>query len=114
MCERLKELGSVCLCSPGCSVGNADLELKRATTCLCLVSAQVSLAKKLDSDVREDGRTVCPSGANTSKGRSPWTPGVEQNRPLITTHRVKAIKKQFKRNMYKMATHLKATELNQL
>ena len=70
MCERLKELGSVCLCSPGCSVGNADMELKRAT-CLCLVSAQVSLAKKLDSDVREDGRTVCPSGADTSKGRSP-------------------------------------------
>jgi hypothetical protein len=47
-------------------------------------------------------------------GAPPWTPGVEQNRPLITTHRVKAVKKQFKRNMYKMATHLIATELNQL
>lgn len=54
---RLKELGSVCLCSPGCSVGDVDFEPPRAA-CLCILSAGVSLAKKLDSDVRKDGKCL--------------------------------------------------------
>lgn len=103
--DFLKELGSVCLCGPSCSVGDADFELKRAS-CLCLLSAGVSLARKLDSDVRKDGRRRPQWSKYQQEGEDSLD---SWSRTKLSsdyhTQKIRAVKNQSKRNLCKMTTH---------